>query len=72
MNTLDNEDKLSMEGILNKYECANALKQMNYSKSQGSDGITAEFYKLFWKDTKKHYISSINYSFESNKLTKLQ
>ena len=55
MNKLDNEDKLSIEGKLNEYECANALKQMNNSKCPGSYGITTEFYKLFWKDIKKYY-----------------
>ena len=40
MNKLDDEAKLSIEGKLNEYECANALKQMNNSKFQGSGGIT--------------------------------
>ena len=52
LNKLDVEAQLSIEGKLNEYECPNALKQMNNSKSPGSDGITTEFYKLFWKDIK--------------------
>jgi len=40
MNRIDNDDKLSIEGKLNKYECANVLKQMNNTKCPGSDRIT--------------------------------
>ena len=45
---------------------------MNNQKSPGSDGITVEFYKLFWNDVKEFYINSINYSFQTGSLTDLQ
>ena len=45
---------------------------MKNSKSPGSDGITVEFYKMFWPILKKHYVNSINYSFETGSLTELQ
>ena len=49
---LNDLDKNKCEGKLTEYECVIALKQMNNSKSPGSDGITTEFYKLFWQDIK--------------------
>ena len=45
---------------------------MNNNKSPGSDGLTTEFYKLFWKDIKTPFLSSIHYSYENGKLTELQ
>ena len=45
---------------------------MKNQKSPGSDGITVEFYKLFWNTIKPYYIKSINYSFELGSLTELQ
>ncbi len=45
---------------------------MKNMKSPGSDGITAEFYKLYWNEIKLYYIESINYSFEHGSLTELQ
>ena len=31
---------------------------MKNQKSPGSDGITTEFYKMFWNDIKEYYIKS--------------
>ena len=42
------------------------------SPGSGSDGITVEFYKLFWNDIKHYYINSINHSFQIGSLTELQ
>ena len=75
---LEESEKLSAaqqtqcEGQINETECFAALKEMNNGKSPGSDGLTAEFYKLFWNDIKKHLLSSINYSHETGALTELE
>ena len=45
---------------------------MKNCKSPGSDGITTEFYKIFWQDIKTYFVISINYSFEQHSLTDLQ
>ena len=45
---------------------------MKNKKSPGSDGISVEFYKLFWNDVKEFYINSINYFFQTGSLTDLQ
>ena len=45
---------------------------MKNQKSPGSDGITTEFYKIFWNDIKEYYIKSINFSFQNGEITELQ
>jgi len=45
---------------------------MQNNKSPGSDGITIEFYKIFWNDIKTHLIYSLNYSYNNENLTTLQ
>ena len=69
---LNVEEKNDIEGPLTEYECACALRNMNNNISPGSDGITTEFYKIFWNDIKSFYIKSLNYSFENGSLTTLQ
>ena len=72
VNKLNDIEQSTCEGILSEYECGIALKQMNNCKSPGSDGITTEFYKIFWQDIKTFFVNSINYSFEKHSLTDLQ
>ena len=69
---LNEEEKGSCEGFITELECSNALKEMNNGKSPGSDGITVEFYKIFWNTIKTYYINSINYSYQNNTLTTMQ
>ena len=69
---LNEEEKISIEGYIIEYECACALRDMNNNKSPGSDGITTEFFKIFWNDLKSFYVNSLNYSFENGSLTTLQ
>ena len=45
---------------------------MNKNKSPGSDGITTEFYKLYWNDIKTYLINSFNYSLLYGNLTDFQ
>ena len=45
---------------------------MKNNKSPGSDGITTEFYKLFWNDIKLYLLNSLNYSLQTGNLTDLQ
>ena len=45
---------------------------MKNNKSPGSDGISAEFYKIFWNDIKQYVVNSLNYSLDTNNLTELQ
>ena len=69
---LNEDEKVSCEGPLSDYECFIALKDMQNNKSPGSDGLTTEFYKIFWKYIKSHLINSMNYSFQTGELNLLQ
>ena len=69
---LNEDEKNIIEGQITEYECTCALRDMQNNKSPGSDGITTEFYKIFWNDIKSFYIKSLNYSFENGSLTTLQ
>ena len=62
INKVDERDKLRCEGLISDNECIKALKDMKNNKSPGSDGITAECYKIFWPDLKAFYLNSINMS----------
>ena len=57
---LNDNDKLLCEGVLSDTECALALKYMKNNKSPGSDGLSTEFYEIFWNDIKVHFINSFN------------
>ena len=72
MKKLNEIEKESCDGLLTEIECKIALKTMKNQKSPGSDGLTVEFYKIFWNNIKQFYIKSINYSFKNGSLTELQ
>jgi len=69
---LSDEDRAKHPEQLTEYECCNALKEMKNNKSPGSDGLTIEFYKLFWNDIKQYLINSLNFSFQHGHLTPIQ
>ena len=69
---LNENDSNSCEGEITDQECIEAIKEMKNQKSPGSDGITTEFYKLFWNEIKAYFLKSINFSFQKQELTELQ
>ena len=72
INKISDEDKGKCEGNLTEYECGLSLKNMKNNISPGSDGITTEFYKIFWNDIKTYLIQSFNFSLQNGELTDLQ
>jgi len=50
-------------------ECAEAMKSKDSGKTPGSDGLPAEFYKVFWKDISSLLISALNRTLESGCLS---
>jgi len=52
INTLEQNNEDEQSGYLSEYECGISLKEMKNNKSPGSDGLTADFYKIFWNDIK--------------------
>ena len=47
---LQEHEQKSCDGLLTKKECLEAIKSMESEKSPGTDGLPAEFYKMFWPD----------------------
>ena len=62
----------SCEGLLTKGECLIALKNMECNKTPGSDGLPAEFYKVFWNDIADFFLKSINQAYHAGQLSVTQ
>ena len=66
---LNDQETNSLEGEIKYSELAEALKNMKNSKTPGSDGFTAEFFKFFWIDLKMFILNSINYGYKTGSLS---
>ena len=58
--TLDEQARKECEGLLSSAECFESLKTMAPNKSPGTDGLPAEFYKVFWKDIEQFLLNALN------------
>ena len=65
---LNYKDARVCEGDLNELEFLKALKSMQNNKSPGNDGLTKEFYKMFWNEIKHPFMNSIMEAREKKKL----
>ena len=54
---------------LNELEIKTALSQMKNGKSPGTDGLTIEFYKIFWNTIKNPLLQSFKYTYEQSLLS---
>ena len=68
-NVLHDYQQKPCEGALTEKECLEALKDMESDKTPGTDGLPAEFYKVFWKDISTILIKSLNYACEKDQLS---
>ena len=66
---LGEDEKKSCEGLINKEECAKALKDFSNNKTPGADGLPAEFYRFFWPDICHDLLASYNYAFQHGMLS---
>ena len=66
---LTDDQKLSCEGELSTTECFASLKTMEMGRSPGTDGLPAEFYKVFWNDVSTYLLASLNSSFSKGHLS---
>ena len=66
--TLNEINKQKCEGLMTEKECSEALKSMESDKSPGTDGLPAEFYKVFWGDVSPFLVSCLNKSYQKGKL----
>ena len=57
------------EGPVTYCEALSAVKKMANNKTPGSDGITIEFYKFFWKDICNTLLDSFSYAFIKGELS---
>ena len=57
---------------LSKGECFNTLKTFQKNKTPGNDGLTVEFYLVFWPIVGKHLIDCFNYANDQGKLSNSQ
>ena len=57
---LTEQEQKQCEGFLSASECLESLKSMESNKSPGSDGLPAEFYKVFWNDINQHLLNALN------------
>jgi hypothetical protein len=58
--------------MISEEECVKAIKSMQNGKSPGTDGLPAEFYKIFWKNIKKLVMNSFSYSYENENMSMSQ
>ena len=65
---LKDYERNACEGKLNEKEALDALKTMEPEKTPGTDGLPAEFYKVFWRDISSTLIDALNYAYETVKL----
>ena len=71
-NVLSDEDSLHCEGLVSLNECTIAVKKMKGNKSPGLDGISIEFYQLFWPLLGNLLVEVFNESHEDGKLPESQ
>ena len=62
-------EKLECEGMLTENELFEALKTTKSNKTPGNDGLSSEFYKLFWMDIKQYLVRALNNSYENKTLS---
>ena len=72
VNTLSIEDSNAIEGPIKYEEASHVLKAMSNNRSPGSDGFSAEFFKMFWKKIGHFIVRSINDGFTKGVLSVTQ
>ena len=70
--SLHPHEREECEGLLTKMECLQALKTMEPNKTPGSDGLPAEFYKMFWAEVSDYLVNSLNHAYGSGQLSVTQ
>ena len=66
------EQKEKCDEKLSVGECFNTLKTFQKKKTPGNDGLTVEFYLVFWPIVGKHLIDCFNYAHDHGELSNSQ
>ena len=61
--TLTEREQNECGCLLTEAECWECLKSMQPNKSPGTDGLSPEFYKVFWKDISFHLLNALNHAY---------
>ena len=69
---LDEENKEFCDSEITMKEISEALKCIDNKSAPGSDGLTADFYKVFWKSLKMPLYDSFTQSIEQGQLSTSQ
>ena len=70
--SLNEEDKQSCEGLVSVEECEKMLKTFQNNKTPGNDGLSKEFLAFFWEEVKLILVESFNCSFHAGELSTSQ
>ena len=66
---MKDEEIESLDGKLTYQDATKALSRMKNNKSPGPYGLTAEFFKVFYKYVGMLYVRSVNEGFSNGKLS---
>ena len=69
---ISEDSKKSCDVKITSGECLSILNKMPLNKSPGNDGLTVEFYRIFWPDFGHLVLDSFNASFEKGELSSTQ
>ena len=59
---LSKAQETSCEGPITETECLSSLKPMADRKTPGTNGLPAEFYKMFWSNISDALIAAFNFA----------
>lgn len=66
---LNDDEADQLEGIITIEEASAALKSMPNGKSPGTDGMTVDFFKFFWKQMGVFVVRSLNEGFTKGEMS---
>jgi exonuclease III len=69
---LTENEKNTCEGKISNTECKNVIKTFQNGKSPGTDGLPAEFYKIFWNDIGNLVTNAFNHAYGQGEMTTSQ
>jgi len=69
---LSNTESKSLEGNISIKEASIALKAMKNNRSPGSDGFSADFFKVFWGKIGHFVVRALNFGYSSGELSSTQ
>ena len=69
---LDEQGQNECEGLLTEAERLESLKSVESNKSPGSDGLPAEFHKVFWNDVHHYTLNALNCAYAKGLLAVTQ